>query len=167
VKKHLFIIFGCIAGLVLGNMISTAFWVGGLCGFFGAILGHQLCSYLDYTKASPKSFLAFHGPDSPITKTGSQNELIVAFDRLQKGGLLKGFKPELASALVDEEIWLTLSDSERKTFIQMFCRAVVLDGGEQSSVCIYAGDAGSLHRLWPAEGVAVEMKWVDKLTGKE
>ena len=148
--KHVFMGVGCIAGVVIANVLSDSSWLPWVLGFVGCVLGHQLPGFLKYHKSSPKDFLAFHAPpDTTLTATNSVGMLNDALAKLSEGGLLLGFSPTIASARVNEAVWLSLSEAEQATLVQILVRAVFLNSGMHSAVDIYAGNAATLHRIWP------------------
>lgn len=138
-------------GVVIAHLVSTSSWLPWLLGLVGYVFGHFLAGFLKYQKMSPKDFLAFHAPpDTTLTETNSVGMMNDALAKLKEGGFLLGFKAGMASARVNEAVWLSLSEVERTTFLAVLSRAVFMHTGEHTDVEIYTGSVETLRRIWPA-----------------
>jgi len=144
-------------GVLVGQFVASLFtgstpiqWGAGfLCGAFG----YWLTAFIRYTRSTPQELLKFHGPDSPITRTQSENELRAFMSQLLDGGLLISFDPSTVNAVVDREQWDCLTPRERLTFAQIILQGCQLRVASADTVSLCDSKNRSIAHYSKASGL--------------
>lgn len=142
--KYLLAVIGFLIGRILGEMTTGSEVIGYIVSATFGVVGFLIPAFFKYQKAKPKDLLAFHGPDSPITRTTSSGELRNFLSQLHKGGLLVDFNPSIKFAVVNEEQWNALGDSEKLTLCSVLAQAGRVDGNSLPEIVVTTGSMKTL-----------------------
>ncbi len=138
--KYICAFIGIIIGQALGEFINDTTLVRWTAGLVLGVIGYELPKFIKYARSTPKQFLAFHGPNAPISRTQSAGEIRTFLSQLNKGGLLLDFHPQREDTTVARAQWSELSDAERLTLCQILMQARVLYDNSASELRLLGGD---------------------------
>ena len=130
--KYIILFLGFLAGDLISTLITSSFFIQWIAGVLGAVLLYEFVRFIHYVRYTPQQLLAFHGHDSPITKTTSSGEIRAFLSNLHEKGLLIDFDPHQSHASLDENQWTALPENEKITLCQVLIRATIVDGGHET-----------------------------------
>ena len=156
--KYIIMFLGFLAGDFIATLLTSSSLIHWIAGVLGAVLAHEFVRFLRYVRYSPKQLLAFHGPDSPITRTTSSGEIRAFLSDFHKGGLLIGFDPRQSHVKLDENQWEDLSENEKITLCQVLTRAAIIDGGHEPQTLRLTDHAGNTLALYSTANKYLDIK---------
>lgn len=150
--KYLLFFIGAISGNLIASTITQLKIIQlGVGGFFG-LIGYNIPSFLIYTKSSPIQLLKFHGPNSPITKSRSTNEIRTIIMQLNESGLIKKFYPFKNQVIVENSQWKTLGEDSKNTLCQIIFQACLLENNSVIEIYIYSNTMNQIAIYSPTSG---------------
>ena len=160
--KYIIMFIGFLAGDLIATLITNSSLVQWIAGVLGAVLAHEFVRFIHYVRYTPQQLLAFHGPDSPITKTTSSGEIKAFLSNLHEDGLLIGFDPRQSHVKLDENQWAVLSETEKITLCQVLTRAAIVDGGHEPQTLQLTDRTGNTLALYSTANKYLDRKAKEK-----
>ncbi len=163
--KYIIMFLGFLAGDSIAALLTSSTLVQWIAGVLGAVLTYEFVRFIRYVRSTPQESLAFHGPDSPITRTTSSGEIRAFLSQFHKCGLLIGFDPRQSHVRLDENQWTALSETQKITLCQVLTRATIVDGKHAPPALRLTDRAGSTLALYSTTDKRLDRKAAEESCG--
>jgi hypothetical protein len=160
--KYIVMFIGFLAGYSIATFLTDSSLVQWIAGVLGAVLANEFVRFIHYIRYTPQQLLAFHGPDSPITRTTSSGDIRSFLSKFHEEGLLIGFDPRQSHVKLDENQWAVLSENEKITLCQVLTRAVIVDGGHEPQTIQLTNRKGNVLALYSTASKHLDRKAKEK-----